>query len=197
MADEQAEGHGATGRALVRERLVTRLTEAGVQRPKAMRVSDLDALWRRLVEDLAYMSPDNLDTLADQLLDIVAQDRQVRLPAEIVIRQMARALQAKPLVEARIVTSWFRSVEGPIALAGGYGVELLRFLQSQGKPPGPYDMRKIRERAAANDRQRQVIAQNAAVNRATPDELAWAEAYARDAARVHDIVASRVSEDAA
>ncbi|MEM1079234.1 MAG: hypothetical protein AAGI09_11950 [Pseudomonadota bacterium] len=185
MADERPED----GKELVRTLFVLRLQEAGAERPKAMKVSDMDAFYKRLVEDLFYMSSENLETLVELLLDQIASDPKRRLPAELVIRQMARSLQAKPATEARIVTSWLRSVEGPRAKAAGYAVELFRFLRQHGRPPGPYDLRKMKERAATNRSQLQTIAENHRVGRAIEDELAWAEAYVADRQRVEALIA--------
>jgi hypothetical protein len=185
MADEQAQ----QGRDRVREIVIQRLKEAGVQRPKAMTVSDCDALYRRLVDDLSYMSAENLRVLVDLLLEEVAGDPRRRLPPEVAIRHLARSLQAKPRTQAKIVTSWLRSIEGPKALAAGHGVELYRWLIQHGRPPGEYDMRQIRTRARDNDRHRKVIAENERAGRATPDELAWAERYAGDLQLVQQLVA--------
>lgn len=185
MTDEQAQ----QGRDRVREVVVTRLREAGAQRPKAMTVSDCDALYRRLVEDLAYMSAENLEVLVDLLIEEIAKDSKQRLPSEIAIRHLARSLQPKPPTQAKIVTSWLRSIEGPKALAGGYAVELYRWLAKYGRPPMAHDSRKIREAARDNARQRIVVAENERAGRAAPDELAWAEAYARDLQLVEQLVA--------
>ena len=162
-----------------------RLTDAGLQRPRGVSVAAHDGLMRRLVEHLAYMTPGNLETLAETLIDAAADGRW---PSEVVIRNFAKGLQDAPAEERRIVRSWFASVEGPRAIMGGYEVELLRFLLQRGRPPLPGDMRELRERAAENARRVELVRGRIDRQTVTDDDQAWMDRYEADRRRAYALI---------
>jgi hypothetical protein len=119
----------AEGRRAVREVLVTRLDGAGMMRRKGVTEAEHREWVGRLVDRLAYMSRANLAVLADHLLVLGEGKLRAEWPREVTILGWAEGLQARPIEDAPIVQSWLRSVEGPVAVAGGFEVELLRFLR--------------------------------------------------------------------
>jgi hypothetical protein len=172
-----------TGKAAVRALLLGRCDEAGLVRAKAVSEQKHADMRGRLVERLAYMTPENLMTLAEAVIDAAGQAMGVARgvwPAEVIIMGYAQGLQRAPLREQRIVTSWFASVEGPVAEAGGYVVELFRFLARHGRPPLPMDLRVIREEADANQRLCGIIRDRIARDACQPDQRAWFESYVTD-----------------
>lgn len=174
------------GRAKVRRLMWDRLDEAGVGRPKGWTL-DQYAGWRtRMADRLAYMSAENLETLAETIIDNAPA---ARCPSETVIRQWAKGLEPPPVEEARLVTSWLASVEGPAALAGGFEVELFRHLRGTGKPPSPYDMTRIRREASDNHRQVQILTERSERSTIQPHDRDWLEAFQRDRDRVRRIIA--------
>lgn len=130
------------GRAGVRGLLVARLRDAGLKPARGQTEAAVDAQADRLVDRLAYMWADNLETLADCILDQAVKPGpgQGRWPSEITILSMAEGLQKCPLGEKRIVRSWLASVEGPKAEAGGYLVTLYRWLRRHQRPVLKGDM---------------------------------------------------------
>lgn len=165
------------GRAAVKDLLTDRLDAAGLQRPKGVSVDGHAMTRRRLEDHLSYMDPENLMTLAEALLDSVTG---AHWPSELVVRQMAHALQAPPAGQKRIVTSWLASVEGPMAEAGGWLVELYRFLLRHGRPPLSMDMRQIREQAAGNARRVEMIRGRIDRDVASGEDREWLERYLAD-----------------
>lgn len=178
-----------TGRQLVRERLLRRCDEAGLVKPRKLTAEAFDRYRDRLVEAFDHMSAENLDTLAEIVID-ASDDKRPEWPVERQIRHLAAAIEPRPFAEKRIVKSWLSSVEGPLALSGGYLVELYRHLRARGTPPGKFDVVQMREEAANNRRMLAAIAGRRARSSASRDDIAWAEAYARDAAAAEDIVAA-------
>ena len=115
-----------TGRAQVRCLLIDRLTEAGLRRQPGVSVDAQAARVERIVAALAYMRPENLETLAALVLANAQGGYRDCWPPEVAIVNWGRSLQAPPLREERIVTSWLASIEGPQARAAGHLVELFR-----------------------------------------------------------------------
>jgi len=173
--DDDAEA----GRAAVGRLLVGRVAAAGLARGRGVSVTDHGARLKSLCDRLAYMTPENLQTLAEVILDN-AEGTPPAWPSEALVMQWARALQVPPPRERRIVTSWLASVEGPVAEAGGYLVELYRFLLRHGRPPLAMDVRQLREQAADNNRTATLIRDRIARDVVQSDDRAWLAAYVRD-----------------
>jgi hypothetical protein len=187
QADE-TEGVAETGRAAVRLHLITPLQQAGLRRPPRVTVEALDDMLARLVTYLAYMSPANLATLAETCINNAGGARHDEWPSEVLIRSWAHGLQARPFEEHRIVASWLASVEGPVAEAGGWLVELYRYLRRRQIPPSPYDQTQMRREAQDNARRIILIRERIAVEKASPEERGWLEAYLADQRRAEAIV---------
>lgn len=191
--------HEAAGRAMVRAGLIERLAQAGVACPAKLGLGGMAAMEARLLDRLAYLSPDNLATLAELILDhAVAQHGAVkRWPAEVLVLSWAEALQKRPFALSRIASSWLRSIEGPQAEAAGYLTELYRWLRNHGRPPLPYDLRDIRAKAVAHAREVEVIRGRMARDAASDLDRQWLAAYLRDAQDAADFVATGVAGRAA
>lgn len=192
------EEHDDHGRAAVRVHLFDRLDAAGLVRgKKGGTVADHAAMRARLADWLAYMSADNLRTLADLLIDLAAGPLRNEWPSEATVRNTAQTLQRKPATEKRIVTSWLASVEGPMALAQGIEVELFQFLRTHGRPPGGFDKTQMAERARENARAVERLQDRAERGTITPEERGWLERYLRDRAEVRGIIESGQARRAA
>lgn len=176
------------GRTRVRQVLVARLQEAGLKPCRKQTAAAHEEMWGRLADQLAYMEPENLLTLADQVMALAEGPRHDQCPAEVTIRAVAHALQRPPFEEHRIVSSWLASVEGPVAEAGGYLVELYRWLRQHGRPPLTWDMKKIREQAAENNRQVTLLRDRGERGVIQPADREWLEAWAKDQQSARRIV---------
>lgn len=179
-----------TGKEAVRVYVIQHLETAGLKKPKSCKTdSDFDAMKRRLVDFLAYLSEASLKALADQLLSYaVGKDRDLWL-SEQIIRQMAEALERRPVEEAPIVTNWLASVEGPRALATGHAVEMLRHLRKKRSALMPYDRTMIAEDAERNRRQRQLISERQRDGIDRVEDRQWLAEYAADLRLVEALVA--------
>lgn len=177
-----------TGRAQVRRHLIDRLDEAGLRRGHGMTVEAHAAKVERIVAALAYMTPANLITLAELTLANAQGGFKDSWPPEAAVLNWGRSLQAPPLRENRIITSWLASVEGPPARASGTHVELFRFLRRRLVPPGPYDRAQIRAEADRNARTLAVYRERIGKGVAHADERAWVADYLRDRAAAEAII---------
>lgn len=188
--DRHCEPDGVSAKASVRQNVIQRLEAAGLKRPRSCKnEAEFEAMKRRLVDFLAYLSPPSLEALADQLLSYADGKGRDLWLSELIIRQMAEALERRPAEEAPIVTSWLASVEGPRALAAGHAVEMLRYLRKKRSALMPYDRRMITEDAARNARQRQLIAERQRDGIDRPEDRAWQAEYAADLRLVEALVA--------
>lgn len=178
MSEDQAEQRDPEGRAAVRRYLVERLEMAGLIRPRRVTADAFEAQKRHLCDRLAYMTGDNLQTLAEVLID--GCQGKTDWPAEVQIMQYAHGLQAPPVAQSRIVTSWLASVEGPRAVIRGDLVELFRFVRRRLVPPAPYNLRQISDEARDNQRRRQIITENIRHEVASDEDRKWLSDYQRD-----------------
>lgn len=176
MDDAESE---LTGKAAVQALLIDRLDAAGLARPKRIAREAWDAGRRHLCERLAYMVPENLRTLAEALIDTAPGSEW---PSEMVVMNLARGIQAPPPAQSRALTSWLASVEGPRAVAGGYLVDLYRFIRQRLRPPSQFEMREISDRARDHARRGQIIREKITAGVVTDDERQWLDAWLRDEA---------------
>lgn len=177
------------GRAQVRELFLQRCEEAGLARPKGRTVEGQAAFETELADRLSYMVPENLETLADLVVDAAPCKRGVAVwPSEAVIRHLARCLQRPPVDEGRLVTSWLASIEGPPAVAGGWAAHLLRHLMRTGRPPSDYEVAEMRREAEDDHRRAARIRDRMRRGLASDQDRAWLEQLTRDTARAEAIV---------
>lgn len=185
MEDEK----NLSGRAKVRTLLIDPLNADGLVRPRAVSVAEHDAFLLKLAERLAYMEADRLTTLREVVLGLAEGAHHNVWPSFATIWNNATRLQTPPDDERHIMTSWLRSIEGPVAREGGYLVELHEWLRKNGRPPGTgYVMGRIREEAEENARQRQLIAERVQAGVASADDRAWLDWYARKLAYCEGLV---------
>ena len=177
----------APGRAAVREHLIERLDQAGMQRPRAMKAEAFEAMRRRLVEALAYLPAEELKTLAETVMRLAGGRAKNEWPPEVSIRNLGYQLVPPP--PGRIVTSWLASVEGPKALDGGWLVELYRRLLKVPLPVNDYVAGQLRAEAEDNRRLRASLRAEAEAGTISARDRQWLEDYARDEARAQRLVA--------
>lgn len=178
--EQGQEDRDGTDRARVRRVLIDRVEGAGLVRARGVTAEAHRASMVKLAERLAYMSRENLETLAEVVIDNAGGRAGNEWPSEQLVRQWAQAMQPAPPKHHPIVTSWLASVKGPEAEAGGYLVELYRFLLRRPVPPGPYDLRLIGEQASENNRRCVLIRDRLARDCATAEDRGWLAAYERD-----------------
>ena len=175
-----AENSPETGKAAVRRHLISRLDAAGLVRAKGVSERSHTEMCDRLVDHLAYLSADNLAVLAEVVMGHTTGAMHTVWPAEVTIRAWAAAIERPPMAEALIVSSWLASVEGPVAEAGGYLVELYRFLSRHRRPPLAMDARDIKRAAAEAQRSHGIIRDRIERGHGTDADRAELHRYAAD-----------------
>jgi hypothetical protein len=174
------------GRGLVRRVFVDPVTQAGLGRPRGMTAGAFDAGLDRLITALDHMGAENLATLAEAVVAHAAQSTgQARglWPAFVLVQSWAHGLQPRPFRLSRIVTSWLASVEGPVAQAGGYEVQLLRFLRRAQRPPLPADVAECKAQAIEDRRRLERVQERLANGVAWDEDRAWHAAFLGDQAQ--------------
>ena len=91
------------------------------------------------------------------------------------------------------MTTWLRSRGGPVALEGGYLVELWRYLRAIGAPPGQAALDRIKKEADENRHMRAGLRAKRERGAATASELGWLEGYARATEYCEGLVAGGVA----
>ena len=175
----------AEDRARVKALLIEPMRLAGVRRARGFSVADHEAAMVRLCDRLAYMTAANLETLAETLIDTAPGGIW---PGEQVVMSFARGLEKPPPAGNKIFNSWLASVEGPQAEAGGYLVELYRFLLRAHRPPFGNDEREIRSEAQANARRVELVRDRIARGTAGIEDRQWLQRYLADQQAARAIV---------
>lgn len=181
MKTEQAESahQDLPRRARVREYLIQPLEQSGLVRQPKATVAEHEAMLEKLQDRLGYLPPELLSVLAEVLLRLADGPLQNRWPSFATVWNNALRLMPPPDDETHIMTSWLASIEGPVARSGGYLVELHEWLRRYGRPPGSFEMSKIREAASENGRRRQRIEEWIAKGHAKTDDRQWLDWYLR------------------
>jgi hypothetical protein len=175
----------AEDRARVMALLIEPMRLAGVRRAKGLSVADHDAAMAQLCKRLGYLSDKSLESLAESLIDGATGGCW---PSETLVMSYAHGLEEPPEVQRKIFSSWLASVEGPQAEAGGYLVELYRFLLRAKRPPFPIDKREIRAEALANARRVELTRDRIAREVASAEDREWLQRYLADQQAARAIV---------
>lgn len=167
------------GKDAVKALLIERLLDAGFARPRGVSVDAFARQQKHLAERLAYMSPENLMTLADVLIGKPVKGHA--WPSELMVMQFAAGLQAPPPMQSRIVTSWLASIEGPKAVLRGDLVEIYRYVRRQHAPPqGAYAASRIAEEARDNNRRRIIVQERIRDGVASDEDRRWLREWEAD-----------------
>lgn len=187
----KSEGEGAapeSRRDRVRRLLFRPL---GFRRPATVTADEHAVQLDGLADELGYMSDDRLDVLR-QMLQSKGQgkDRNV-WPDRATVRGFAEVVQPRPLSELPGLVRWFRSVEGPRAIADGTLVETWAYFERNKTPPVSAGARaRVIEEAAANKRRLQVIEEKVAAGFSVQTgEIEWADWYRKRRASCEAAVA--------
>lgn len=180
--DSADAGQDDIGRGLVRRLLIDRLRNAGLTRARGQSEAALGEMLDHLVGQLDHMTAANLMTLADAVLDhaAAAGPTQGQWPREVLIKSWGHGLQPRPFKMHRIITSWLVSIEGPIAEAAGYEVQLLRFLRRHCRPPTPFDLDECKRQAREDNRQMCLITERIDRGVVQDADREWHAAYLSD-----------------
>lgn len=124
-----------TGRRAVRTHLIEPLQAEGMKRRKGETLEDEQAYIERLVRRLSYMRAEALDELLPIVRGLAGGGGRNRWPDEISVLNFAHAIQPPPDVSDDILTSWLRSVEGPIVRREGTLAATRMFIKRFRRPP--------------------------------------------------------------
>lgn len=176
-SDNHADNGPAMGkRARIRTLLIEPLEDLGFRRKASTTVAEHQAAMDSLADNLAYLSDAALRALAEMLRTKGEGAARNIWPASATVYALAELIERRPLEELPGCLRWFRSVEGPRAMAAGTLVETWSYFHRMKRPP-LHQARELADRAASNRRRLQIIDERAAANVATEEELSWAKGY--------------------
>jgi hypothetical protein len=179
VPDAAPETQDLPRRVRVRQFVIQPLQDAGLVRSPRLKAAEHEALLDRMQDRLGYLPDGLLSALAEALIRLAEGPLQHHWPAWATVWNMACRLMPPPDDESHIMTSWLASVEGPVARAGGYLVELHAFLRRHGRPPGSFEMSQIRTDAQDNQRRRVRVEEWIAKGHAKSEDRDWLDHYLR------------------
>ncbi|GMG82599.1 hypothetical protein LNKW23_18120 [Paralimibaculum aggregatum] len=137
-------------RRRVRERLLDRLREAGLRKPKGVRAEEHEAMLDRLPERLAYMSAASLDALAEAVIERAEGANRNLWPGEVAVLNIARQIQRPPVDRDRLVLTYMASAAGRAAWdrSPWEALALSKWLREYGAPQKDRHWERIGEEAA-------------------------------------------------
>ncbi|WP_241525936.1 hypothetical protein [Pseudophaeobacter leonis] len=138
-AKEQAEGE---------RRVKEQLKRLGLAKPSSLTVAQFDAMVADLSGKLAYMSPLNLQALAEQVANMPGGKERDRFPIAAKILGWAAEIQPPADDASPLFRAVFAHALGQRALVEGWAPELLGELRRARVWPRDYDLRLVQERAA-------------------------------------------------
>ena len=172
----------------VREILIEPMDHLGLARPKDLKVVQFEKMLAGFENNLSYMRRDSLHRLRLFIEANLEGPNQNRWPSPAAIYKWARDIQEEPEGNSELVISWLQSVEGPLAVQGGYVVELRNDLKKFKRPIDAVHLRRIKKRAAENRHKFAIVREKDRVGRATFEELEQARCYDRALRACTDIV---------
>lgn len=141
-------------RTRVRKLLIEPLEAMGLRRKRNVRAEDHAKAVERLVEALAYMSPDGLAALRSVVERLADGPLRNEWPPELVVKRFAWGIEQPPPRTDRLVTSYMRSAAGKRAWeeCPFLASELVRYLLRWRRPPLDPAWDGMRARAAERRR---------------------------------------------
>ncbi len=166
------------GRAKVRFHLIDPVVALGMRRKRGVSIEDHKAWLARLADDLAYLTPRNLEALQSYVVRWAGGLKKDVWPEKVSILNAAYALQPIPSRNHAYAKSVIRSKMGRVADKQGYLLELFEVARKWGPPPNKYMLSKLAERAQLNQaRLRSLEADQDAGRRITEDDAKWRKWY--------------------
>lgn len=165
------------GKLWIREYLITPMELLGLTHPRGMNKGQFEKAKKGFEKNLAYMHKEAVIRLCLVVKSNLDGKNHTHWPPPASIYKWAHDTQKNTKVDSDLVVSWLQSREGPLALDGGYCVELRSDLAKYKRPPTEHSLEDIKRRAAKNRHKLVVIKERVAVDRATGEETDWRDAY--------------------
>lgn len=147
--DEQAQ---KAGEKRVQELLVTPLERLGLTRPAGMTKASFEAMQNELCQRLAYMSPDGLGALAEDMAGRGGGKDRDRFPLAQRVLERARTIEMPPADASPLIRKVFAARLGGEALREGFAPELMRWLRMNRQWPSNFVVSGLRDAARENIR---------------------------------------------
>ncbi|PTV94911.1 hypothetical protein C8J27_106180 [Rhodobacter aestuarii] len=186
------------GARRVKDLLIAPLERRGLAKPVSLTRAQYEAMVEDLCERLAYMSPQSLAALEEQVAAAPAGKDKDRLPIANMILEWAAQIQPPEDSASPLMRAVFSHALGLGAIAEGWGPELLADLRKNRRWPTPFVVKGLREAGAEALRRLTILEERMATGREQPPEaLRWRELRKMAEAKCRDIAAMARHEGAA
>lgn len=162
----------AAGARRVREMLIDPLEKRGLARPTSLSRAQYEAMVENLCERLAYMTPENLAALEEQVAASPGGKDRDRMPIGNTILEWAGQIQPPDDGASPLMRAVFSHAMGLGAITEGWAPELLADLRKNRRWPGAFVVKTLRESGAEAQRQLTMIEERMAAGREVRDESA-------------------------
>lgn len=142
--DEQAQ---KAGERRVRLLLVEQLERLGLTRPAGMTKAKFEAMQDELCQRLAYMTPDGLGALAEDMAARGGGKDRDRFPLAQRVLERARHIEVPPADASPLIRKVFAARVGDEALREGFAPELMRWLRMNRQWPSTFVVSGLRDAA--------------------------------------------------
>ncbi|MEC9434482.1 MAG: hypothetical protein VYD87_16380, partial [Pseudomonadota bacterium] len=179
-----------------RELLIRPLEARGLRRKARVKAEDHARTVERLVERLAYMTPEGLGTLAEVVHRMAVGARRDEWPSEQVVLRFADGIEPAPPASDRLLTSYMASAAGARAWAESpfLAAALASFLVKRRRPPSDPEWTLLRRRAADRRREVEAAGRREAEGRDSDADRRELAAWAMSEPRVRALVFAKREE---
>ncbi|TRD16947.1 hypothetical protein [Palleronia caenipelagi] len=152
----------AEGEKRVKELLIDPLLRRGLARPTSLTKVQFEAMTADLCARLAYMSGPSLMALEEQVATSPGGKDKDRFPIANRILEWAAQIQPPGDDASPLIRAVFANALGQDAVAEGWAPELLAELRHNRRWPGAFVVKTVKDKAAPNIRQMQILSEKRA-----------------------------------
>lgn len=160
----------AEGEKRVQEILFDQLHKIGLAKPSTVTNAQFEEMKKLVCAKLAYMSPEKLAALAEDIQnDDVVIERE-RVPVGVKIMKMASKIQKPSTDGSPLMRAVFEDKVGREAISEGWSPELLSYLRSERRWPTGYVIKFELKKMGADNLRRLTMIEEALANGFKPSE---------------------------
>ena len=184
-----------SGRRAVRVHLIDPLVSDGLKRSPRTKLADHEATLKKLIEKLAYMSPDGLDRLRPMVRGMAEGTSLDNWPSLATIVNLAANIEAPPDKSDQILHGWLHSRVGPGIRRAGTLMATRAYIKKFRRPPvtdgkvSSYLIERIQDKQRQIDRDVMDAREAVARGEASPSQAKWLEDHDHCLAQMEAIVA--------
>lgn len=192
------EARGPDPKAVAWDVLIGPLIELGLRKQRRHTAEQHGEMLERVARKVSYLERAQLEALRDVVARHANGPKRNTWPDEVSVLNWAALLAPPPDRDSRLVVTYMASSAGRRALGEGVevAVALRQHLKRTGRPPGDYDWKSIRNKAAAWAEHRQRLELDHARGVLGSEDAAWLRDFGEIAAKVRRLVEQGETDEA-